>query len=148
MISFYTQDSVQEPRLRKSALRAWLKAVAQEHGKRIGNLCYLFCDDAYILEANRQYLGHDYYTDIITFDTSEGDRISGDLLISLDTVETNAELVGVSYAEELHRVIIHGVLHLCGYGDKTPEEEQRMRQLEDDALETLKQLLVNKSLLK
>ena len=95
---------------------------------------YIFVDDEKILEVNRQYLGHDYYTDIITFDYCEGDVISGDLFISLDTVRTNAEQVGATYEEELHRVIIHGILHLCGINDKGPGEREIMEAAEDKAL--------------
>lgn len=147
MIEFMSQG-VAEPKIHKAIVRAWITAVADLHGKSVGNLCYMFCDDEHILEANRQFLQHDYYTDIITFDESQGKRISGDMLISLDTVRTNAEGLGISFPEELHRVMIHGVLHLSGYGDKSEEDEKRMRQLEDEALAILKKLLGNKALLK
>lgn len=148
MIEFYNDESVVMPRLHKSIVRAWIKQVAELHGKTVGNLCYQFCDDERILEVNRQFLQHDYYTDIITFDETKCDRIGGDMIISLETVGSNAEMVGVDFADELHRVIIHGVLHLCGYGDKTPEDEQRMRQLEDEALGLLRVLLADKPMLK
>ena len=95
---------------------------------------YIFCDDAEILNVNRQYLQHDYYTDIITFDYCEDDRISGDLFISLDTVRSNAELFGKTYEDELHRVIIHGILHLCGINDKGPGEREIMEAAENEAL--------------
>ena len=95
---------------------------------------YLFCDDEHILEVNREYLGHDYYTDIITFDYCEDDTLNGDLVISLDTVRTNAEMLGKDYDEELHRVIIHGILHLCGQNDKGPGEREQMEAAEDRAL--------------
>ena len=104
----------------------------------MGDVAYVFCNDEKILEVNRQYLQHDYYTDIITFDYSAGDVISGDLFISLDTVRTNAEGLGVDYADELHRVIIHGILHLCGVNDKGPGEREIMEAEEDKALAMLK----------
>lgn len=148
MIDFYCDEGLAEPQIYKSIVRSWLTQVAERHGRRVGSLCYQFCGDERILEVNREFLQHDYYTDIITFDESRGERIAGDMLISLDTVKTNAELIGVSYAEELHRVLVHGVLHLCGYGDKTELEEQRMRQLEDEALALLRDLLGTRSLLK
>lgn len=141
MIAFYSDEQVPMPALRKQALKAWLSSVAESYGKRIGNLCYQFCDDERILEANRQFLQHDYYTDIITFDETEGDKLSGDMLISLDTVASNAELVGSSYEQELHRVIVHGLLHLTGLGDKTDEEARLMREAEDKALYLLRDQL-------
>ena len=102
--------------------------------KRLGDIAYIFCSDEKILEVNRQYLQHDYYTDIITFDYCEGDRLSGDLFISLDTIRTNAEQFGASYEDELHRVIIHGILHLCGINDKGPGEREVMEAAENQAL--------------
>ncbi|MDE6867250.1 MAG: rRNA maturation RNase YbeY, partial [Muribaculaceae bacterium] len=102
-----------------------------------GNLTYCFCDDPYILEANKKFLGHDYYTDIITFDYTRRGRIGGDMIISLDTVRTNAEGLGVTYRQELLRVIIHGVLHLCGINDKGPGEREIMEANENKALSLL-----------
>lgn len=119
------------------ALRDWIVEVARRHGKRVGCLTYVFCDDEYILETNRQFLGHDYYTDIITFDYSNSHRIAGDMVISLDTVRTNAEALGAPYDTELLRVIIHGVLHLCGINDKGPGEREIMERHEDEALAIL-----------
>ena len=113
---------------------AWVRAVAATYGKRVGEIAYVFCDDEKILEVNRQYLQHDYFTDIITFDYCEGDMISGDLFISLDTVRTNAELFNKTYEDELHRVIIHGILHLVGINDKGPGEREIMEAAEDKAL--------------
>ena len=130
----YTTDGVKMPSIKKRENTAWVKAVAASYGKRVGEIAYIFVDDEKILEVNRQYLGHDYYTDIITFDYCEGDVISGDLFISLDTVRTNAEQVGATYEEELHRVIIHGILHLCGINDKGPGEREIMEAAEDKAL--------------
>ena len=130
----YNTDGVKMPSIKKRENTAWVKAVAASYGKRVGEIAYIFVDDEKILEVNRQYLGHDYYTDIITFDYCEGAVISGDLFISLDTVRTNAEQVGATYEEELHRVIIHGILHLCGINDKGPGEREIMEAAEDKAL--------------
>ena len=141
MIAFYSDDDVEEPRLHKKLLRSWIEEVARSYNRKVGELCYQFCGDERILQTNQDFLDHDYYTDIITFDESEGDRIAGDMLISLDTVRSNAEQLGTDYAEELHRVIIHGVLHLCGLNDKTDEDEERMRQAEEAALSLLREEL-------
>jgi rRNA maturation RNase YbeY len=118
---------------------AWIKAVAATYGKKVGEIGYLFVNDEKILEVNREYLGHDYYTDIITFDYDEDDVINGDLVISLDTVRTNAEQFGKEYDEELHRVIIHGILHLCGINDKGPGEREMMEAAENRALALLRE---------
>ena len=137
MITYQT-DGVPMPDIRKRETTQWIKAVAQTYGKRVGDIAYIFCSDERILEVNRQYLQHDYYTDIITFDYCEGNRLSGDLFISLDTVRTNAEqFAGGDCGRELHRVIIHGILHLCGLGDKGPGERELMEQAEDRALAML-----------
>jgi len=130
----YNTENVKMPQIRRRDTSAWIKRVAQSYNKRIGEVGYLFCDDEKILEVNREYLGHDYYTDIITFDYCEGDTLNGDLVISLDTVRSNAELFHKDYDEELHRVIIHGVLHLCGINDKGPGERELMEQAENRAL--------------
>ena len=116
-IAFYAED-IELPAINKQAVSGWVRAVAATYGKKTGDISYIFCSDEKILEVNRQYLQHDYYTDIITFDYTEGNKISGDLFISLDTVKTNAEAFHTSYNEELHRTIIHGILHLCGINDK------------------------------
>ncbi|MBR4243724.1 MAG: rRNA maturation RNase YbeY [Bacteroidaceae bacterium] len=123
--------------IRRREISRWVKAVAEAHGRRVGDIAYIFVDDERILEVNRQYLQHDYYTDIITFDYTEGDRISGDLFISLDTVRSNAEGLGQTYERELHRVIIHGILHLCGINDKGPGEREIMEAEENKALAAL-----------
>lgn len=128
------------PKIRKREITAWIKAVAAAHGRRVGEIGYMFVDDERILDVNREYLGHDYYTDIITFDYDEGDVISGDLVISLDTVKSNAGLFGKEYEEELHRVIIHGILHLCGINDKGPGEREIMEAEENRALDMLTEL--------
>ena len=122
------------PDIKKRETTRWIKAVAASYGKKTGEIGYLFVDDEKILEVNREYLGHDYYTDIITFDYCEGDMLNGDLVISLDTVRTNAEKFHKAYDEELHRVIIHGILHLCGINDKGPGEREQMEAAENRAL--------------
>ena len=122
------------PKLKKTALKAWIKAVAEKHGFKLGDIAYIFCSDKRILEVNRQFLSHDYYTDIITFDYTEGNKISGDLFISLDTVKSNAEKFDTDYDQEFHRVVIHGILHLCGINDKGPGEREIMEANENEAL--------------
>lgn len=135
-INYIAQD-VEMPRLNELALKNWIEAVARTHKRNVGTLTYIFCDDDYILATNRQFLQHDYYTDIITFDYSNSRRISGDMVISLDTVRSNAQQLGVDYDGELLRVIIHGVLHLCGINDKGPGEREIMERHENDALSIL-----------
>lgn len=130
----YQAEGVKMPKIRKRETTAWIKAVAASYGKKVGEVGYLFVDDEKILEVNNEYLGHDYYTDIITFDYDEGNVVNGDLVISLDTVRTNAELFKKEYDEELHRVIIHGILHLCGLNDKGPGEREQMEAAENAAL--------------
>ena len=133
MISYNTVN-VKMPAIRRRDTSAWVKAVAASYGKKVGEIAYIFVDDEEILRVNREYLQHDYYTDIITFDYTEGDTISGDLFISLDTVRTNAEQFDKPYDEELHRVIIHGILHLVGINDKGPGEREIMEAAENNAL--------------
>ena len=122
------------PKIKKGDTSAWIKAVAASYGRKVGEIGYLFVDDEKILEVNREYLGHDYYTDVITFDYDEDDTVSGDIVISLDTVRSNAQLFGKTYEEELYRVIIHGILHLCGINDKGPGEREIMEAAENKAL--------------
>ena len=136
MITFQTIQ-VEMPAIDQPRITAWVEAVAASYGRRIGNIAYIFVDDEEILRVNRQFLQHDYYTDIITFDDSTTTRISGDLFISLDTVRSNAEGLGVPYQQELLRVIIHGILHLCGINDKGPGEREIMEAAEEKALERL-----------
>ena len=137
MVSYQT-EGVPMPDIKRRETTEWIKAVAASYGKRVGEVAYIFCDDEKILEVNRQYLQHDYYTDIITFDYSEGDRIGGDLFISLDTVESNAQqYADGDYRRELHRVVIHGILHLCGINDKGPGEREQMEAAENRALAML-----------
>jgi rRNA maturation RNase YbeY len=122
------------PQLDQDSLESWLSRVGENHDRILGELTYLFCDDEKILQVNREFLQHDYYTDIITFDYCRGKLLRGDLVISLDTVASNAQLVGAAYERELLRVIVHGVLHLCGINDKGPGEREIMEAHEDEAL--------------
>lgn len=130
----YNSEGVRMPKIKKRDTSAWIKAVAASYGRKVGEIGYLFVDDEKILEVNREYLGHDYYTDVITFDYDEDDTVSGDIVISLDTVRSNAQLFGKTYEEELYRVIIHGILHLCGINDKGPGEREIMEVAENKAL--------------
>lgn len=130
----YNSEGVRMPKIKKRDTSAWIKAVAASYGRKVGEIGYLFVDDEKILEVNREYLGHDYYTDVITFDYDEDDTVSGDIVISLDTVRSNAQLFGKTYEEELYRVIIHGILHLCGINDKGPGEREIMEAAENKAL--------------
>ena len=136
MITFQTEN-IEMPAIDQAKVRDWIKEVAATYQKKVGEIAYFFCDDEKILEVNRQYLQHDYYTDIITFDYCEGNKLSGDLFISLDTVRSNSELFGTDYNTELHRVIIHGVLHLCGINVKGSGEREIMEAAENRALELL-----------
>lgn len=121
----------------RTKIKQWIKQVIEAKGKKTGNITYIFCDDEYLLEVNKQYLQHDYYTDVITFDYVENDLISGDIFISTDRVSENALAFGSSETEELHRVIIHGALHLLGLKDKSEKEASQMRQAENEALKLL-----------
>ena len=136
----YSAEGVKMPKFKKREISRWIKAVAATYGRKVGEIGYMFVDDENILEVNNEYLGHDYYTDIITFDYDEGDVLNGDLVISLDTVRTNAELFKKSYDDELNRVIIHGILHLCGINDKGPGERKIMEENESKALALLKEM--------
>ena len=133
MITYQT-DGIRMPDIKKRPTTAWIRSVAAIYGKKVGDVNYIFCNAERILEVNREYLQHDYYTDIITFDYTEDDTISGDLFISLDTVKTNSEQFATEYDEELHRTIIHGILHLCGINDKGPGEREIMEDAENKAL--------------
>ena len=137
MIIEFQAEGIDFPNIEEKKLTEWINKVAQNHKKEVGEISYLFCNDEKILEINREYLNHDFYTDIITFDYSEGKTISGDILISLQTVESNSQMYKTDFHEELHRVIIHGILHLCGIKDGSPEEESLMRSAEEKALEML-----------
>ncbi len=130
----YNSESFKVPSIIDYKISRWISAVALKHDFQVGELNYLFCSDEYILEINNQYLNHDYFTDIITFDYTLNNVISGDIIISLDTVRSNSIKFNKTFDDELLRVVIHGVLHLCRYKDKSPEEALKMRELEDDAL--------------
>jgi len=136
-IEWMTDGDTLMPEIDTALLGEWIARVASSHSRIVGPLVYIFCDDDKIINVNRQFLNHDYYTDIITFDYSRGRMISGDMFISLDTVRTNAEMIGATYMRELHRVIIHGVLHLCGINDKGPGEREIMENFENQALTVL-----------
>ena len=133
MIHFST-DQVEMPALNQTKIQRWIRAVAADYGFSVGDIHYIFCSDEKELEVNRTFLQHDYYTDVITFDYSTEDVINGDIFISLDTVRSNAEEVGADFKEELMRIIIHGVLHLTGQADKTPETKAEMTRKENLAL--------------
>lgn len=130
----FSADSIEMPALDERKVTRWIRAVAADYGFSVGNINYIFCSDERELEVNRQFLGHDYYTDVITFDYSTPSTLNGDIFISLDTVRSNAEIVETSFDHELLRIIIHGVLHLTGQGDKTPETKAQMTAKEESAL--------------
>jgi rRNA maturation RNase YbeY len=132
-IRYYTED-IKLPPIKKRIVSSWIKEVIKLFEKKTGDISYIFCPDEKILEINKQYLNHDYYTDIITFDYSEGNVVAGDIFISIDTVRSNSETYKTLYMEELHRTIIHGVLHLCGIDDKGPGEREIMENYENKAL--------------
>ena len=140
----YNVEGVKMPKIKKRETTAWIRAVAKSYGRRVGEVGYMFVNDDKILEVNREYLGHDYYTDVITFDYDEDDVVSGDVVISLDSVASNAHLFNKTYEEELYRVIIHGILHLCGINDKGPGEREQMEAAENKALALRQQLLEQK----
>ena len=136
MITYQT-EGVEMPSIDQEKISAWIKEVAATYGKKVGEVAYLFCSDEHILKVNREFLQHDYYTDVITFDYCHGRILSGDIVLSLDTVRSNAELFNTPYETELHRVIIHGILHLCGINDKGPGEREIMEGEENKALALL-----------
>ena len=133
MITF-TSDNISMPSINLPQVERWIRAVAAQYGYSVGDLNYIFCNDEKILSVNREFLQHNYYTDIITFDYTTRTRVNGDIYISLDTVASNAEQVGATFEQELHRIIIHGLLHLTGQADKTPETKAQMTAKEEDAL--------------
>lgn len=130
----YNAEGVELPAIKHRETTEWLRAVAASYGKKIGEVGYEFCNDEKILEVNKQYLHHDYYTDVITFDYCKGETLNGDIVISLDTVKSNSEQFHTDYDEELRRVIVHGILHLCGINDKGPGEREIMEAAENKAL--------------
>ena len=139
MVSFYFED-IKFVFRQKTLTRKWLKLVAESEICRIGDISVIFCSDNYILDINQKYLGHDYFTDIITFDYREGDRLSGDLFISVDSVRENSIEYGTAFNDELNRVIVHGFLHIIGYDDHTDEDIKVMRSKENYYL-SLRELL-------
>lgn len=136
MIQYITEE-VKLPNIQKSKITRWIKDIASVYDKKAGDIVFIFCNDERILEVNKKYLQHDYFTDIITFDYSEGTIISGDIFISVDTVASNANDFGVSFEDEIHRIMIHGILHLCGQDDKTTESREIMTKKENSALQKL-----------
>jgi rRNA maturation RNase YbeY len=136
MINFVAQD-IEFPNINQRQITRWIRSVAADYGFAVGNITYIFCSDERELAVNQDFLGHDYFTDVITFDYSTATTLNGDIFISLDTVKSNAEEVGVKFEDELHRILIHGVLHLTGQGDKTPESKAEMTRKENLALQKL-----------
>lgn len=133
----YNVVNTEMPSINQQKVSDWVRQVAASYQRHVGDINFIFVDDEEILRVNREFIGHDYYTDHIGFDYSSGTTISGDIYVGVDTVRTNSEKLGCPYAEELHRVIIHGVLHLCGINDKTPQERAQMQEAEDKALVAL-----------
>jgi len=138
----YSNDEVKMPTIPKRIVTRWIKLTALKFNKRVGEISYIFCSDNKILEINKQYLNHDYFTDIITFDYTSDDLISGDIFVSVDTVKSNAEKFKTEFIDELYRVIIHGILHLCGIKDKSPNERAVMEKNENLALLEIRKLIV------
>jgi rRNA maturation RNase YbeY len=137
----FINEQIELPDIDFRKVEQWIKAIAAQYGFSVGELNYIFCDDEKILAVNREFLQHDYYTDVITFDYTTRTRVNGDIYISLDTVASNAEQVGATFSRELHRIIIHGLLHLTGQADKTPETKAQMTVKEEDALAKISILL-------
>jgi probable rRNA maturation factor len=131
MINFFTET---EFKINEDEINSWLLSVIASEDKNLGEINYIFCDDAYLLSINQQYLDHDTYTDIISFDTSEGNDLSGDIFISVERIKENAQQFNISVDDELKRVLAHGILHFCGYKDKTDDEAKLMREKEDEKL--------------
>ena len=141
MVRFFNKD-IKFNLKHKLLLKKWIKSVVSKYGKRVGDINVILCDDPSILEINMQFLSHDYYTDIITFDYCEDDFINGELYISVDTVKANAEEYSQDFDVEMHRVIIHGVLHLCGLDDYAEDDIKQMRDAENLALQELEVILL------
>ena len=136
-ITFQTEEKLNFSLPAKEKVKKWIIKVAKSEKRKCGKLSYFFCTDKYLHTLNKQFLGHDTYTDIITFDYSNGDEISGEIFISIDRVKENSKKYEQAFNNELMRIVIHGVLHLCGYGDKAEEQKKKMRQKENKALELL-----------
>ena len=128
MIHFFYENTSE---IIEENIKPWIEKIIITEEKRLGEINYIFCDDEYLLKINQDYLQHDYYTDIITFDNVRGKTISGEIFVSLQRIKDNASLISKNYEEEKKRVIAHGILHLCGYKDKTEEEQKKMRAKED-----------------
>ncbi len=137
MIDFFCED-IQFDNVDENLITNWINEVITKEKKIVGNITYIFCSDAYLLNINQQYLKHDYFTDVITFDYSENEFISGDIFISIDTVNDNSKDLDINLNDELYRVMVHGVLHLCGYNDKTNEEKIIMTNKENFYLNRLR----------
>ena len=140
-IAYHTENVNLPEKFKKNQARQWIKKIILNHDKTSGAIAFIFCDDTKILEINRQFLQSDYYTDIITFDYTKDDILSGDLYISVDTVKSNSEKFKTEFLEELYRVMIHGILHLCGMTDKTEDERKQMTLEENKALEILRTMI-------
>jgi len=136
---FFNNQQVTFPKISRRAVKKWITKVVEQYGFEVGDISYIFCSEEEILRINKQYLRHNYFTDIITFDYSENGLVSGDLFISVDTVRSNSKLFDTRYDEELLRVMIHGVLHLCGLKDKSENDAKQMRKAEEDALNLFRQ---------
>jgi len=136
-ITFHS-DGAKIPDLKRLQVKAWIKQVVRQHEKKTGDIAYIFCSEKKIVELNQQYLRHNYVTDIITFDYSEKNAISGDIFISIDTVRENATDHGTTFSNELNRVMIHGILHLCGINDRTAEEKAEMRRKEEEGMRRMR----------
>jgi rRNA maturation RNase YbeY len=141
MILFTNDDSVSFSLKNKRFIKSWIKDIIQQNKKELGDINYIFCSDEKILEINKEFLKHDYYTDIISFDYCEVNKINGDIFISIDTVKSNSIKYKTEFTEELHRVIIHGVLHFLGFKDKTKADAEKMREAENKALIRLNKIL-------
>jgi rRNA maturation RNase YbeY len=137
MICFYSEDTPFPFTGKKTSVKTQIMNLIKSENRKVGNLCFIFCTDDFLLKMNRKHLNHDYYTDVITFDYTADDLVSGDIFISVERVNENAGEFGVPFNHELNRVMYHGVLHLCGYGDISDEEKQTMREKEDFYLKTL-----------
>ena len=133
MILFFPDD-INMPKIPKRKVKIWIKRIVSNYKKEVGEIAIIFCSNAKILTMNKLYLSHNYYTDVISFDYSNANIISGDIFICVETVKSNAKAYNISFANELYRVIIHGILHLCGFKDKTSEEKKKYRQMENEAL--------------
>lgn len=133
MIDFFSENEFELP-IKKEQLEQWLEAVIASENKTLGEIGYVFCSDVYLLKLNQDYLEHDTYTDIISFDYSYGNTLEGEIYISTERLEENADKYGVPFTKELQRVLVHGILHLCGYKDKTEEEASKMREKEEEKM--------------